>query len=466
MTITRHFIDVGSRRVHYRRYGRGPMLLLMHQSPRSSIEMEPLMRRWGAHFTCVAPDTPGFGQSDPLPGGAEIDIADLADAVLALLDALAQGPVLGYGIRSGAVILLAALRRRASAFRAIAVTGFGMHTVEEQSIFSDRYLPPFRPTPYGEHLAWLWQRSVEQSWFFPWYAAEPENRFPTLHTDVDTAASAVMQMLDSGDAYRAGYGAVLRSLRTMPPADAEYPPVLFSTFRGAPMEAHLDRIGEMPGNWRKARAETSEEDEASSLAMLREHAGPSVATLPEAADEGFVSVETDLFSGLVHWRGVPGGTLRVHGPGRSLELLEPADGVAIDLPGHGLSDRWRDSPPVAWPAWQAVIDESAARLGCSSVALEPAPAGDPARQFPDLTPDRFGCYLTKAWGIVRARHFFETWYEPSAATMRTFVSSELTPERLALEHRALLRASAAQHYAIALADRSDDEHGRGSAPMP
>ena len=84
MEITRHFVDVGSRRVHYRRAGKGPPLLMAHQSPRSSAEYEPLMREWGKHFTCIAPDTPGFGQSDPL-AIEEPTIDDFADAMLAFL---------------------------------------------------------------------------------------------------------------------------------------------------------------------------------------------------------------------------------------------------------------------------------------------------------------------------------------------------------------------------------------------
>ena len=65
IAIARHYLTLGSgataRRVHYRRAGTGPLLLMVHQSPRSSGEYEELMGDWGAHFTCIAPDTPGFG---------------------------------------------------------------------------------------------------------------------------------------------------------------------------------------------------------------------------------------------------------------------------------------------------------------------------------------------------------------------------------------------------------------------
>ena len=66
ITVSRHYLTINGRRVHYRRAGKGPPLLMVHQSPRSSAEYQELMQQWGAHFTCIAPDTPGFGQSQPL----------------------------------------------------------------------------------------------------------------------------------------------------------------------------------------------------------------------------------------------------------------------------------------------------------------------------------------------------------------------------------------------------------------
>lgn len=84
------------------------------------------------------------------------------------------------------------------------------------------------------------------------------------------------------------------------------------------------------------------------------------------------------------------------------------------------------------------------------VNSEPAPRGDPAQLFPNLAPDRFGAYLTRAWSIVRARHLFDPWYEASPATAIDFDPAVLEPERLAREHRALLRASAARELATAM----------------
>ena len=68
--ISRHYISVDGRLVHYRKAGTGPLLLLLHQSPQSSLDHVELMGRWAGRFTMIAPDRPGCGQSDPLPDAA------------------------------------------------------------------------------------------------------------------------------------------------------------------------------------------------------------------------------------------------------------------------------------------------------------------------------------------------------------------------------------------------------------
>lgn len=446
MEITRHFVDVGSRRVHYRRAGKGPPLLMAHQSPRSSAEYEPLMRAWGEHFTCIAPDTPGFGQSDPLPG-EEPPIDDFADAMLGFLDAVGLERVGGYGFHSGGIILVTALRKQPQRFSALAIGGYAIWTPEEMAVFGQSYLPPFRPSAYGEHLTWLWNRILEQTWFFPWFDVRPSMRLRMAHDDPARVDAVIREMLDSGDAYRAGYGAVLRAPRDIPPVGTAVPPVLITAYDGDPLQAHIDRLGELPESWEARKVPTPAAHQAASLEFLQRHPAPEAGRIAEAGDEGFRRVTVDGFDGLIHWRGTPGKEVALHGPGRALELLDGAPGFAIDLPGHGLSDSWSDPPPTEWQPWRQVVTAVA---GDASVQAEPAPRGDPSRLFPNLAPDRFGAYLTRAWSIVRARHLFDPWYEASPATAIDFDPAVLAPERLALEHRALLRATAARELAAAM----------------
>jgi haloalkane dehalogenase len=427
--ITRHFIDVGIRRVHYRKCGSGPALLMVHQSPRSSKEYESLMLAWGAHFTCIAPDSPGFGQSDPLPGQPDID--DFADANIALLDSLGLDRVAAYGFHSGGIILVTALKRHPQRFIRLAVGGYAIWTPEEMVIFGERYLPQFVPSAYGEHLTWLWNRILEQSWVFPWFDVRDEARLPRPYDDPEKVHAIVMEMLDAGDAYRAGYGAVLRAPRDIPPPDAVTPPVLITAFDGDPLQAHIDRLGPMPAGWSAAKVGSPMEHQAASLTFLLESKGDPIGTLPEAIDAGFVHVAAGGFDGLIHW-----------------------NGAAVDPAGHGLSANWPHAAPVDWAAWQTVFDAFEAKKG-KSVALPSIPKGDPELLYPDLTPDRFGAYLTKAWSIARAAALFDPWYDVSAATMLPIDPARLTPEALALDMRNRLRAPAAKALHIARLTKGD-----------
>jgi pimeloyl-ACP methyl ester carboxylesterase len=448
MRITRHYLTVAGRRVHYRKCGKGPPLLMVHQSPRSSAEYEALMQQWGADFTCIAPDTPGFGQSDPLPQEWP-DINDYADSVVEFARALGLRQTAAYGFHSGGIILVSALKRHPELFSGLAVGGYAVWTADEMRIFGESYLPPFLPSLYGEHLPWLWHRIMEQSWFFPWFDVRDGARLPGAHDDPRATHAIVMEMLDAGNAYAKGYGAVLRAPRDIPPVDSVTPPVLISAYDGDPLQAHIDRLGPMPAGWSARKVASPAAHHALSLDFLCQHAGPLVEHFAEDAVAGFVPITADGFDGLIHWQG-SGERIALHPPGGEGALLDAPDAVCIDLPGHGLSSRWSGSAPTTAAAWCDVAAAAARALGCSGVDEPPPPIGDPARLFPDLSPDRHGAYLTNAWSITRARHFFVPWYEASKANAIAFDPAAITPERLALEHRALLRASAAHAYATAL----------------
>lgn len=446
MKISRHYLNVDGRTVHYRRCGEGPPLLMVHQSPRSSAEYIELMRKWGEHFTCIAPDTPGFGQSDPL-ANPDPAIDDYADAITEFIHALGIDRVAAYGFHSGGIILVTALKRHPQMFRALAVGGYAVWTAQEMAIFGERYLPPFRPTAYGEHLVWLWNRILEQSWFFPWFDVRDETRLANSHDEPASVDAIVMEMLASGDAYRLGYGAVLRAPRDIPPVGAITPPVMITAYDGDPLQAHIDRLGAMPAGWTAAKVATPEEHQQRSLEFLLEHQGPAIESTPADDDRGFLHLRAAGFDGLIHWRRSGQSTaLYLHAPGRALELLAPEGGIAIDLPGHGLSDDWPEAAPEDWSAWQAVIDTCAERLGAVELRYEPLPVGDPDRLYPDLSPDRHGAYLTRAWSIVRAGRFFDPWYSPRPENAKRFDAEAVLPEGLAIEHRARLRARSALAY--------------------
>lgn len=481
--ITRHFVDVGPRRVHYRRAGAGPAVLLVHQSPRSSAEYAALIAEWAADFTVIAPDTPGFGQSDPLPGLDRPEVEDYADALVDFLGAIGLDQVGGYGFHSGAIILVTTARRHPQRFTAIAGNGYAVWTPGEREIFGDRYTPPFVPQPYGEHLAWAWNRILEQSWFFPWYAVGPETRLSVAHDDPRLVQETVLDLLHAGDAYRLGYSAVLRAPRDVPPADFAGPPVLLTAAEPDPLRPHLDRLGPVPANWQVAPGPTRAATDRLCHAHLQRHKAPVPAAVPvEADDAGFIRIAAAGFDGLIHWSGDRSARrVLLHAPGRAATLAAPEAGtLAFDLPGHGLSDdfppglvpdlaTWatvsatalRDLAPdadvVAGEGWSALLAiEVAARLGLGvAQAVDGLLPADPrtaaAAAWPDLMPDRFGSHLARAWQMVRAGQFFWPWWEAGPATAIPFDAAAVAPARLARLHLAALQARRARDLLDALA---------------
>jgi haloalkane dehalogenase len=465
--ITRHFIDcgqsAGGRRVHYRRCGKGPPLLMVHQSPRSSAEYEALMLTWGQYFTCIAPDSPGYGLSEPLHGTPEID--DFADATIAFLDALGIVRCAAYGFHSGAIILVAAMRRHPARFSCLAVGGYAIWTPQERAHFDDAYLPPFVPSDYGEHLTWLWNRVLEQSWFFPWFDVAGSARLSVAHDDPMRVHAIVMDMLDAGDAYRAGYGAVLRARSDVPLPDVETPPVLITAYDGDPLQAHIDRLGAMPANWEARKVSTPAEHHAASLAFLQARPTSAIGALPTVEDEGFAHISTEAFDGLIHWRGShKASRMVVHAPGSEVAV---ARALAIDLPGHGLSSDWADAAPATIEPWRTFIKSCTTHFGIKeieglgwSAALSDRAAPRPSleladRLIPDLTPDRFGNYLTRAWSVARASRLFDPWFVADAANAIPVDPAALTSAALARDTRALLRARSGRALMKALATGED-----------
>ena len=467
MRITRHYLDVNGRRVHYRKCGSGPTLILVHQSPRSSSEYEKLMLKWGKFFTCIAPDTPGYGQSEPLPL-ASPNIDDFGNALIEFLDKLNVKAVAVYGFHSGGAIAMNAHVRNPGRFTALACGGYPIWTEAEMALYASGYLPPFKPTGYGEHLTWVWSRVLEQSWFFPWFKTEESTRMQNAHDDVQRVNSQVLELLDAGDNYQYGYRAVLSAPSDIPSANSKHNPVLIATYQGDPLLTHLDRLPALPDGWLTGSAANPEALEDLFLSFLKEFPTPIDANFNADNDRGFIPVESAYFNGVIHWSGsIAANTLFLHNVGESIEFVSDKTVLAFDLPGHGLSGDISDS--AALNDWAEIIAGAVTALGAKNIkcidgdrlssllALAIAKTigadcvsgtnahiplnGDKwlAAQ-PDLTPDRFGSHLGKAWQVVRSSQFFWPWFEARKTNAISFQQNQIDPEFLSVAHRALLRA--------------------------
>ena len=113
------FIETPRCRIHYRRAGSGPPLLLLHSNGMSWHEFAAVMPMLVEDFDVIAWDMPGQGDSDPIPW--RTGVADLAGLAHSLIIALRLESPMVAGSSVGACIALSLGVQHAASIRALAL---------------------------------------------------------------------------------------------------------------------------------------------------------------------------------------------------------------------------------------------------------------------------------------------------------------------------------------------------------
>ncbi len=188
----RAYVDVGELQIHYRYAGAAdkPVLLMLHQSPSHSAMYEPLIALLADSFHIVAPDNPGFGNSDPLPGQAHT-VADYAAAIRGLVEALKLAPCYLFGHHAGAAIAVQLEHDYPGTARALALSGPPLLDAKAREALP-AMATPFPAVDDGAHLLQMWQRIRNKDAGAPLPLSQRET----------------LSALACGDAYHATYAAV------------------------------------------------------------------------------------------------------------------------------------------------------------------------------------------------------------------------------------------------------------------
>ena len=96
--------------IAYERTGRGPTLVFVHGAADDGRIWQPQLAGLADEFTVVAWDEPGAGRSSDIP--ADFGLADYADCLAAVIEAVAPGPVHLAGLSWGGTLILELYRRR------------------------------------------------------------------------------------------------------------------------------------------------------------------------------------------------------------------------------------------------------------------------------------------------------------------------------------------------------------------
>lgn len=147
--------------VHWRQRGEGRPLILLHQSPWSSMQYHKVMPLLANGGWCVtALDTPGYGLSEPPPPGIGISAyADNVAAVMASLD-IAHAVVAGH--HTGALIAASLAAQHPARVEALVLDNAPFYTAAERTDRLSRAHPPAAIKPDGSHFTdrWAFMRRV------------------------------------------------------------------------------------------------------------------------------------------------------------------------------------------------------------------------------------------------------------------------------------------------------------------
>jgi len=171
-----------------------PPLMCLHMFPRSSRNLEPFVKAADDSRIVVAPDAPGYGESDsPIE---PITVTDYARSIWRVIDELdllaSHGHVDLFGIHAGAKIATEVARQRSEHINKIALCSAAV--LHQQEI--EQIKQAFKPVPLdkeGQRVKKLWAVLVKNQ--------GPGQTFDMLNT-------GLADMLRPGEKYEWGHAAV------------------------------------------------------------------------------------------------------------------------------------------------------------------------------------------------------------------------------------------------------------------
>jgi len=462
--VHKGFVAVPHGQVHFRYGGRGPVVVLLHDSPRSSVLHVPNIEWLGEHFTVVALDTPGCGNSTPLPQ-ASPGIADFAATLATTLTALGIERCALYGCHSGAKIALQFAADHPERVPLTILDGLALPPEPASDEYLEKYLPAFEPSADGAHLARGWSQVLDFHRYFPWFERSAATRLSLALPDDLGLHEYATDVLMAGRHWSSAYGAALRHLAA-PNIPRLRSRTVFMGREDDVLYGFLDRLPQpLPALCSVERIPPQLSAWRTRLLDLLRHADlPREQWRPPHAPAPGKGTQQQRYVDLVHGqicvrlRGGGGHAplLLLHdAPGGSCSLQPMAEAlcpdrltVAPDLPGLG------ESHPLPYPSlgsYVTVLVEMLEQLDCGPVdvfadglgacfgialaahhpdlvrrvALDGLPMVHSrerrlyARHYcPPLAPDRHGTHVLHAWQQLRDAEASWPWFDRSADAAR------------------------------------------------
>ena len=244
--IRRRFADLAVRQVHYREAGEGSPLLMLHPSPGSSKQLEAKIAALAPNHRVIAPDTPGNGDSQPLPLEAPA-IGDYAVAVVEFLDAIGLERCDVYGSHTGANIALKLAVLAPRRIGKVVLDGIGLYSDAERAKYLANYAPQSRPDLSGSQFLKAFMVGRDQYIFWPWFESAAANRREGGLPSPEVLHDWVIEVCKSITTYHLGYAASFAERLENNLAEATQP-VLFLVAENDPLLADTKDAAKLARN--------------------------------------------------------------------------------------------------------------------------------------------------------------------------------------------------------------------------
>lgn len=209
--MKRGYADTQCGQVHYHAGGDGDLLILLHAATHSGEMFTRLLPELKSSYTVVAPDIPGFGNSDPL--GDETTIPELAGAMTDVVDAFDAHQARVFGLHTGNKIGTAMGARYPDRVGNLLLCGLPHSIIPDETrrdaviadIVADS-LVDFSPTAGGAHHLKEWatlHRKVTDTWWDSDILSADE----ISAVDIDRLAATVVDTIRSRDTLERMYEA-------------------------------------------------------------------------------------------------------------------------------------------------------------------------------------------------------------------------------------------------------------------
>lgn len=210
--IKKGFINTGRTQVHYRSAGSGPPVILLHDSPRSSVLHLPMLEYLADRFTVIAIDTPGYGMSDRIDVKGQPEIPDFGDALARVIEGLGLERCPVYGVHTSSKITLSFAVKHPQRVAVAILDGLSLPPGGKGADpeFIRRYMAPFVVTEDGGYLAAEWTRVRDFGRWFPWFDRRAETRSKSDRADMALTHGYAMDLFMAGADFPSAYGAAMR----------------------------------------------------------------------------------------------------------------------------------------------------------------------------------------------------------------------------------------------------------------